>query len=299
MPKVTILTPAFNSAKYIGETIESAMRQTYQDFEMVIVDDGSMDDTKKIIESYAQKYPGKIRYIFQKNAGPSAARNTAIKNSSGEYLATLDADDLWLPNRLEEGVKVLESQPDVGLVHSRTQRLINGKLTKGAKREPEFLSGMIFKNLILRRAHISCLSVLVRRKCVEEAGMFDESRECSVGEDRDLWIRISKKNLVQYIDQELGIYRMLSTGISRNAPRMLESGKYVINKNCPGLRYFLLRRCATANIYKENADEYFQNHDFQEAKKKYMIAISFWPFYVWPWINYVKCLLKTGDKDVG
>lgn len=293
MPKVSILTPAYNSAKYLPETIESVLAQTFQDFEMIIVDDGSTDNTKEVVEAYVKNYPGKIRYIYQQNAGPAAARNTAIKNSTGEYLALLDSDDLWFPNRLEEGVKILDTHPEVGLVHSRTKRVIGDIEMGGSVRQTKYLSGMIYTNLILRKAHISCLTALFRRKCIEDVGIFDEARECIGVEDRELWLRISKKYPVYFIDKDLGIYRIIASGISRNQKRMLEGRQYNLNKHCPGLKNLPLRHFALARTYKELADEYLEIQNFCEAKKWYKEAIKNWPFYIWPWINYIKCVLKV------
>ncbi len=298
MPKVSILTPAFNAAKYLAETIDSVLAQTFQDFEMIIVDDGSTDRTKDVAESYARRFPDKIRYMYQMNAGPAAARNTAIKNSTGEYLALLDADDLWLPNRLEEGVKLLDQRQDVGLVHSRTKRLIEGIVSPGVERNLQYLSGWFFQYLVTRTAHISCLTAMFRRQCLDTVGLFDEAQECIGVEDRDLWIRISKYYPVQFINQELGVYRVISSGISRNTERMVEGRMYVISKNCPGFRNFMLRHYAIACAYKEYADEYMQFGKYAEARKKYFQAIKCWPFYIWPWINYVKCILRTGVADV-
>lgn len=298
MPRVSILTPAYNAAKYLPETIESALAQTFQDFEMIIVDDGSTDNTKDAAESYVQRFPDKIRYIYQTNAGPAAARNTAIKNSTGEYLALLDSDDLWIPDRLEECVRLLDQRPDIGLVHGRTKRLIEGIVSPGVERNVQYLSGWIFQPLVTRIAHISCLTAMFRRTCVDTVGLFDEARECIGVEDRDLWIRISKYYPIHFINQELGIYRIISSGISRNTERMVEGRKYVISKNCPGYKNFILRHYAIACAYKEYADEYMQFGKYAEAKQKYFQAIKCWPFYVWPWINYFKCLFRIGVSDV-
>lgn len=294
MPKVNILTPAYNAAKYLSETIDSVLAQTFQDFEMIIVDDGSTDHTKEMVESYARRFPDKIRYIYQINAGPAAARNTAIKNSTGEYLALLDSDDLWMPHHLEECVRLLDQRQDIGLVHGRTKRLIEGIVSSGVERDLQYLSGWIFPHLVRRLAHISCLTVMFRRKCVDTVGLFDEKCECIGVEDRDLWIRISKHYPIQFINQELGVYRVIASGISRNSERMVEGRKYVISKNCPEFKDFILRHYAMACVYKEYGDEYIDIGQYAEARKKYFRAIKWWPFYIWPWINYVKCLLRRG-----
>ena len=97
MPKVSVIIPTYNRAHYICETIDSILAQTYRDYEIIVVDDGSADNTRKVL----QKYDGKVRYFYQKNRGPSAARNFGISQSQGEYIAFLDDDDLWTENKLE------------------------------------------------------------------------------------------------------------------------------------------------------------------------------------------------------
>src|SRR5438128_339141 len=117
MPKVTVLIPSYNAAHFLPISIESALSQSYQDFEIIIIDDGSNDHTKAVVQSFIDQYPHKIRYFWQENKGLAVARNTGLAESQGEYVALLDADDRWLPCRLQEEVGVLDADNTVGLVH--------------------------------------------------------------------------------------------------------------------------------------------------------------------------------------
>jgi glycosyltransferase involved in cell wall biosynthesis len=297
MPKVTILTPAFNSAKYIGETIESALKQTFQDFEMMIIDDGSTDNTRDIVAQFTLRYPDKIRYLYQSNQGPGSARNYGIKHSTGEYIALLDSDDIWFPHRLEEGVKVLDAQKDVGLVHARAKQLFeDGSTSTWQRQDIKYLSGNMQKYLLARKAHISCMTVLFRRSCLKEIGLFDEVKNCIGVEDRDLWIRLASKFKIHFIDQELGLYRMLSTSLSRNEDVIIERKKYIIEKNGKALKHFFIRHRAIASIYKEFGDHHLELGHFKKAKARFAEAIKYWPFYLWAWMNYVKCVARNSDK---
>lgn len=105
MPKVSIIIPTYNSAKYIHDAIESVLNQTYQDFEIIVMDDGSIDNTKKVLRSYIESK--KIRYFYQKNKGPSAARNKGIREAKGEYIAFLGADDIWHKKKLEKSINFM------------------------------------------------------------------------------------------------------------------------------------------------------------------------------------------------
>ena len=114
MPRVSVIIPSYNCARYLGRAIDSACEQTYMDYEIVLVDDGSTDDTKDVAMQYGQK----VTYLYQQNQGLSAARNQGISKASGELLAYLDADDMWYPEKLERQVAFLDAHPECGIVHS-------------------------------------------------------------------------------------------------------------------------------------------------------------------------------------
>ncbi len=292
MPRVSILTPAYNCEKYIVETIESALKQTFQDFEMIIVDDGSIDRTQEIVERYVFNFPEKIRYIYQANGGPAKARNRGIRESKGEYLALLDADDLWLPNRLEETVAVLNRKAEVGLVHAKTKRILeDGRFTETPRKNIRYLSGHIFPYILLRKANISCLTVLFRKECVEKVGYFDETKECFGVEDRDLWLRIASNYRIEFIDKVLGYYRLRSSGISQG--EKIQANKiYVINKHCSSEQHKTLKKLALAQIYRELGDSLLAQKEIVQAKYYYWQSISFYPFKFWPWINLLRLSLR-------
>jgi glycosyltransferase involved in cell wall biosynthesis len=288
MPKVSVITPVFNGAGFIAETIESVLAQTFHDYEMIIIDDGSTDNTADVVKKFTAKHPDKIRYIHQENGGPAKARNHGIKESHGEYIAFLDADDLWMPQRLSKSVEYLDRYHDVALTHARTIRINEkGNKLETVKRATEYLNGNIFKFLLLRKAHISCLTVMIRKTCLKETGMFDESTQCVAVEDRDLWLRIAKKFKVGFIEDELGYYRVLSSSISRDPEKMITRKQYVIEKNCQD---DLLKHLAMATVYRETADEFLGRKDFNKARKYYFESVKSFPFQLWGWVNLIKSL---------
>ncbi len=123
MPKVDVILPAYNAARYLPTAIESVIAQTFEDWRMVLVDDGSTDNTAEVVAPFLERLGPKLNYIQQPNRGVPAARNAAIRNSSAEFLALLDADDVWLPCRLSESLKCFEGRPQVGLTYGFSRRI--------------------------------------------------------------------------------------------------------------------------------------------------------------------------------
>jgi len=287
--------PVYNGERTIAQAIESVLKQTYTDWEIIVIDDGSTDDTRKIVERYRSAPADRIRYIHQENQGLACARNTGIRQARGEFLALLDADDVWLPTRLEETVKALDADPSAGIAHANITWISEtGEILSTPRRQARHLSGYIFENIFLRKAHISCPTVLFRKKCCEEVGMFDPNLARLGCEDRELWLRISQRHKVRYIDKVLALYRVSASSMSRNQEKMLRARLYVVDKFCPanGPRE-AIRQKALAKIYRDLGDEFLLTHDFAGAKKNYRQAIAHAPFSFWAWMNLGKSLLRV------
>lgn len=226
---VSVVLPAYNCGKYISEALESALRQTYAPAEIIVVDDGSTDDTGGIIEKYAARYPGRIRYLRQPNRGPSAARNAGIRTAKGEYIAFLDADDVWLGNKLECQIKEFTASDTTGLV--TCGRSIRGP----AGMVGQFLPGInaLDKNALMEKLMIMNVigggsSVIVRKKCFDAAGLFDESLR--VAEDWDMWLRICERFACRSVDAPLIRYRMIRGSQSDTGEKNIENELLFLNK---------------------------------------------------------------------
>ena len=185
-PQISIIIPTYNRADFLPKTITSILNQTYQEWEAIIVDDASIDNTEEIVKGYQDS---RIQYVSHKyNLGISAARNTGIKNSKGKYIALLDSDDEWLPEKLSCQMKIFQKEDlKCGVVCTSAYIVKDGKISS-CKALPNRLDSiyekLIFKNIIW------CSSVLIRKECFEKLGLFDEHlKSC---EDWDMWIRISK-----------------------------------------------------------------------------------------------------------
>jgi len=209
MPRVSVIIPTYNRAGVIREALESVLDQTFKDIEIIVIDDGSKDNTREILEGYKDR----VRYLYQGNQGISAARNRAIREAKGELIAFLDSDDFWLPFKLEEQVQIFNQNPRVGLVHFKMPVVDEAGQYYGTK--PDHDSGLTFNDLIDKGGDYPTSSVMVRKECIDQVGSFDES--LPMMEDYELWLRIAQFYDIHEIKGKvLGIYRKHATNISKN-----------------------------------------------------------------------------------
>ena len=177
--KVSVVIPSYNYGNLVESSIRSVLDQTRPPYEIIVVDDGSTDNTRQVLD----KYSDRIRYIYQENAGPSAARNSGIKASRGEYIAFLDSDDVWLPYKLEKQMEVFEEDAETGMVFTYVEHAdIDGNSIWIDEFENDW-RGCITDKLLLRPINPS--SVVVKKSVFDEAGLFDVNLRCS--EDLDLF----------------------------------------------------------------------------------------------------------------
>jgi len=290
MPKVSVIIPTFNCAQYLPQAIDSVLNQSYQDFEIILVNDGSTDDTQVVVDSYSKKAFNTIHYIAQENKGLACARNVGIRNAHGNYLALLDADDVWLPKRLELGVAMLDAHPEIALVHANVVWMTEeGAVQSEAKRYRNTFSDQIVKSLFLRNVHISCPTVLMRRECIDKVGMFDENLARLGCEDRDLWVRIAGHYKIKYIPEVLAYYRLRKSGMSKDSVKMLQARQYVIEKNAsqnPALMKY--KAAALAIMYRDFADSLLRKKDIVAARKHYWLSLRKYPLGFWSWCSIAR-----------
>ncbi|MCP4399817.1 MAG: glycosyltransferase family 2 protein [bacterium] len=198
-PKVSVIIPTYNRADFLKEAIASVLAQSYQDFELLIVDDGSTDRTHHVVDSYA----GRVKYLFQENRGVSSARNLGIRSSRGEFITLLDSDDCWLPQKLERQIEVMETEVELRLCHTEEIWIRRGVRVNQKKKHRKH-GGYIFPNC-LPLCVISPSSVMIRRMLFDEIGFFDETLPAC--EDYDLWLRICCRYPVHFIDTPLLVKR--------------------------------------------------------------------------------------------
>jgi glycosyltransferase involved in cell wall biosynthesis len=180
---ISIVIPTYNRASFLKEAIDSVLSQTYRNFELIVVDDGSTDDTPKLLSSYGEK----IKVIKKANKGPSAARNRGIKAAKGGWIAFLDSDDVWKPGKLEKQVQFIKDNPEVKICQTEEIWIRNGKRVNPRKKH-EMHSGWIYEQC-LPLCIVSPSSVMIHRDVFEKVGLFDETMLAC--EDYDLWLRIA------------------------------------------------------------------------------------------------------------
>ena len=184
MPKVSVIIPTYNRGRLITRAIDSVLNQTYRNLEIIIIDDGSNDQTGSILGSYKNR----IQYFYQENQGISAARNRGIKEAKGSYIAFLDSDDEWVEDKLAIQVEILDKNPNIGIIHNKMIILNEQGVKVGTK--PTNDSGKTFQELIEFIGDLPTSSVITRSQCFQKVGVFDESLPTM--EDFEMWMRIAK-----------------------------------------------------------------------------------------------------------
>ena len=205
-PSVSVVIPNYNYGAYIEEALISVFNQTFQDFEVIVVDDGSNDNSRELLRSLETKYEGRLKVIFQKNSGPSVARNKGIEMSKGNYIAFLDADDFWVSERLSKTVNFLINYPNYAMVYAKSIFFENatGKLLEedhGIGTAKTRQSGKCLEGLFIQGNFIATGTILIQRFVFEKVGFFDKNFRG--GEDLDMWMRIAARYEIGYIPEIL------------------------------------------------------------------------------------------------
>jgi len=280
-PGISVVMPAYNYARFLPEAIDSALAQNYPNLEIIVVDDGSTDDTAQVVARYGSR----VRYIHQPNAGLPAARNTGIHAATHPFVAFLDADDVWLPGMLDRVMDTFRTLPaEFGLVASKCIRFGVPGTPLNNKRLDAELYGEIGVQDILLQSRFSPSSVVARREVFEECGCFDPTLRSS--EDRDMWIRIAARRRLHLIGEALIKSRVHPNNMSKNADRMKNSMRTVINK---AWRARLVSPWELCFWLRVRANFFFQTSlllNFQGRKlaavRDLLISILLWPVFANP-----------------
>ena len=216
MPMVSVITPTYNRAHMLKDAIESVLAQTLTDWEHVIVDDGSTDGTAALVQDYVQR-DSRIHYLYRTNGGLPAARNAGLAEARSAYVAFLDDDDLFLPDKLKQQVAVMARRPDLGLLYAPVREVHDNRDT--AKSLPPRLIRTFEELFHGNTPQVS--SVLVRRACLDQVGGFDETlRHC---QDYDLWLRLAARFPFDYLSEPVAVYRRHRTNMSRKLTGILSA----------------------------------------------------------------------------
>ena len=274
MPKVSVVIPAYNAMTYLPETLESVVMQTFTDFEVLIVDDGSSDHIRQWA---SQITDSRVKLIKQENQGLSGTRNTGVAQAQGEYVAFLDADDLWEPTKLEKQIRCLEDNPAVGLAYTWTALMDELGLPTGRVMTSN-AEGNVWKQIVERNIIDFPSSVVVRRCCFD-VGLFD--RNLRSVEDWDMWIRLASRYPFAVIKEPLVRYRLHSSNMSKNWQVMEEGYHLVIEKAFhsapPELLYLKNRSYGHANLCLAWKPLQSSHKDYKKAIHFRSLALVHYP----------------------
>ncbi len=305
MPKVSVIIPTYNRANYLPEAINSVLKQTYQDFETIIVDDDSTDNTKEVVNAYIEKNPQKIAYIYQKNNGPAAARNRGIKEAKGEYIAFLDSDDLWLPDKLKKSMDFINKhgfdwictssyiiREEGGNKQEKNKICIDSIFLDSSGRKVELVKNGLF---FFSSLHIYTPAVLIRDYCFKKVGFFDETFK--IGEDVDFWLRLEEAKLSGgYLNEPLCVYRINNSSITKSRDISgLKENLRLAKKHAKllGMGRPIIRESYSDFLWR-CSDLFFNSGRYRDSFKCFLKS-----WYLYPEVEKINKMLRFISRRIG
>ena len=260
---VSVVIPAYNAGKYVAAAVSSVLAQTYTPIEVIVVDDGSTDDTAEALEPFGTS----ITVIRQGNHGLYATRNLAVSRASGEFIAFLDADDAWHPEKVARQIAVFDARPDCVLTHTKTTYIDDAGRPVSMPHKPWHDSNAFDVFALLEHNFITASSVIVRRSALGQDPFHAGVRGC---EDWDLWLRLSRVGPFAYLDEALTLYRFHESNMSANQGLMLESALAVLDNFQREERDAVVRAAARKQMRAASgalAHHLYESGRLQEARK--------------------------------
>lgn len=277
MPRVSIVVPAYNAERTILETIRSIQAQTFSDFELIVINDGSTDQTLQLLDTVEDS---RLKVFSYENGGLPVARNRGIHRSTGEFISFIDADDLWTADKLELQLKALQEHPEAGVAYSWTA-FIDEKSTLFHHNHPIWYEGNVYPNLLLRCFIANGSNILVRRECVEAVGEFDPTLKST--EDWEYYLRLAARYPFALVPKHQILYRRSPTSMTSKvavmekynllvAERAFQSApqelQYLKKQSLSNIYIFITRICLEHECNKEGV---------RQARSKLAKAIRLYP----------------------
>ena len=301
-PLVSVVCPVFNAGHYIRETLESVLAQDHRNLEVLVVDDGSTDNTAALVRDLDPR----IEYHYQANSGAAVARNLGIDASKGDLIAFIDADDLWHPRKISTQVGYLGDHPDIGLVYNRW-KVIGPDEHFG---DPDLFdvtddvpldiddskSGWLYETLLTESCVVHTTSAMVRREVVEAAGRFNENLRR--GQDYDYWIRVSRVAPMAKLTATLSCYRINPSGVTIRGTRVNYAAAVLENavaefglKNVDGSQIAPKKAMIRlSTVWRDFAEHHIQGRNYELAFDATKHALKYRPFEVRNWRALLLCL---------
>lgn len=241
-PEVSVLIPAYNAQNFIQRTIESALRQTFQDLEIIIVDDGSKDETPDIIRAM-QRSDTRVNYYYQENQGLSNTRNRLMKLARGEFVAFLDHDDEWLPGKIEKQIKLFGKDRRIGLVFSDAYIKRNGKIIGTCFKERKPFRNDIFYKYLFSDNFVPLLTAMAPRQVLAKFMPFNP--EYRISEEFDMFLKVAREHMFDYVEEPLAIYHLHENNT------VISESKRLIEEDFSILDFWLNRDPSISRLYKK------------------------------------------------
>jgi hypothetical protein len=297
-PLVSVVIPAYNASRWIGEALESVLAQDFTDYEIIVVDDGSTDDTARVVETYRER----VRCIRKPNGGVSSARNVGIRAGGGAYVAFLDADDLWTSDKLRLQLEVL-TRNEVAWVYSDAwafdgeSGVVLHRLGKVVRQyDGDILEALFVKNCIPSPTPV------IRRSVFEHIGCFDEAAKLSIGEDLCMWLKIAAEYPIALVPVPLAYYRVHATSTTgMRYPGVLLQGHLAVLEDAVArapARLGPLRERAIANCYLHAGRASLGKGYLAEARRLLLHAMQYYPAIPAAVLLWASTLLGRGVIDM-
>jgi len=288
-PLVSVVIATYNMGQYLPKAVDSILQQTWKNLEVIVVDDGSTDNTPEVMQSYSND--SRVSFIRNQNQGQPKAKNCGIKNTKGDFIAFCDADDFWEKNKLEIQMPLFAS-PEVGVVYSEVS-FIDENNNPFTKDQHEVRHSGKITNQMLIENFVPFGTSVIRRKCIEKNGIFDE--EFRMGIDWDLWLRYSLDWEFKYAPEKTYVYRVWSGQMSNNYRGRYDHAKRILTKFSSLHRQKLNTasiRKAWADMYIREAVVYAKNEKlFYMPLKSIVRGITMDPFKLHGWKALIKLLI--------
>jgi glycosyltransferase involved in cell wall biosynthesis len=290
---VSVVIPTYNYARFVGEAVESALGQTYPSVEVIVVDDGSTDETQDVLRKFGKA----IINVRKANQGLSAARNTGIAHAHGAFIAFLDSDDIWLPEKLTRQLALFDGAPTVGLVGCNGFLIRqNGEIFDTLRYEPAIARPKLLRKLLMGNCISGGSNACIRRECLEKVGGFDESLRSA--EDWDMWLRIVSHYDVRFASEPLVKVRITENSMSSatNNDRMINNEMVVLDKffaDAGRACSIYAMRKAYAHRYLRAARASMGTNDSASARRYVLKSLKWNPCYLLSTISGVWTLYKA------
>ena len=259
---VSVILPVYNGAQFVSRAIESVLNQTYKELELIVVDDGSSDNSLDVVQSYANS---RLKVFTKQNGGPASARNFGIQHCSGEYVALIDQDDIWYPTKLEKQIAVLE-KTNCALVHCDAV-----SICEDGSRPPQQwsvlyppISDNVFKKL-WQQNFILCSSVLFRKSIIQEIGLLSEDNKCLGVDDKEYWLRIALKYEIGYVPEVLVERRVHKTNfgyLNKKTRTMMYRNSINVKKKYYYIAQYKISKREMSNAYLDQVPMLLYNRLF-------------------------------------